>query len=48
MLKTWKPSLPITSVLGRAVPATLFIPDAQRYTDLRSAAIVSQAYEYFI
>ena len=31
-------------LLGRANPATPFIPDAQRYTDLRRVIRVSQAY----
>ena len=31
-------------LLGRASPATPFIPDAQRYTDLRRVFRVSQAY----
>ena len=31
-------------LLGRASPATPFIPDAQRYTDLRKVFRVSQAY----
>ena len=31
-------------LLGRASPATAFIPDAQRYTDLRRVFRVSQAY----
>ena len=31
-------------LLGRASPATPFIPDAQRHTDLRRVFRVSQAY----
>ena len=37
-------STPNHFLLGRASPATSFIPDAQRYTDLRREFRVSQAY----
>ena len=36
--------IPTHILLGRANPATPFIPDAQRYTDLRRFFRVSQAY----
>ena len=36
--------IPNDFLLGRASPATPFIPDAQRYTDLRRVFRVSKAY----